>query len=175
MKKNIFFLVGVALLQVSPIHGQKVSEVIDELTYAWDVEAEKLSAYEGLTEFCNNNEYRYKTIDLLREIHHYDSLLYKKLLNARRRSKNTREVERTLKDIEEFEAKYTTENFIHFLHGDCNESKDLERNSKDLRRDFGVGSYDNRIYVLEVELGRYVHHITKKIDQIREHVHHLYN
>ena len=154
--------------------SQKVTEKIDELTYAWDTEAEKLSAYEGLVEFCQNDTYRYSTIDLIKEIHHYDSLLYKKLLKVSRR-KQTHELSKTLKDIEEFESKYTTQNFIHFLHEDCNASNQIEKDSDGSRKDFGVGSYDNRVYVLEVELGRYVHHITKRIDRIRDHVHHLYN
>ncbi len=173
MKKS-WLVIILSLVIFSQGFSQKIASKIDELTYAWDIEAEKLSGYEGLIEFCNNDEYRFSTIDLLKEIHHYDSLLYKTLLKAKRRHHNS-EISRTLKDIEEFEKKYTTKNFIHFLHDDCNESKDLELHSATLRNDSGVGSYDNRVYVLEVELGRYVHHITKKIDQIREHVHHLYN
>lgn len=154
--------------------GQSVTEVIDSITYKWDEEAEKLSTYEGLIEFCAVEEYRYATIDILKEIHHYDSALYDKLISVRRRKHNDHELNKTIKEIEEFESKYTTKNFIHFLHEDCTKSNELEKEIQGLRRDSGEGSYDNQVYILEVELGRYVHHVTKKIDQIRNHVHHLY-
>ena len=38
---------------------------------------------------------------------------------------------------------------------------------------FGGDSYDGQKYVLEVELGNYVHHITKIVDHIDKHIHHL--
>ncbi len=176
MKKPLFIASVFFAFFISTVgFGQRIDEQIDDLTYAWDVEAEKLSSYEGLIEFCQDKEYRFATINLFKEIHHLDSLLYDRLVTASRRGSHDHEIQKTLRDIEEFESKYTTKNFVHFLHEECMESEDLELHSDDLRKDTGVGSYDNRVYILEVELGRYVHHVTKKIDQIREHVHHLRN
>lgn len=157
------------------VNAQSSIEVFDELTYKWDEEAERLSTYEGLLAFCNDDNYRYATIDILKGIHHYDSLLYKSLIKARRKDRHNHSINKTIKEIENFERNYTTKNFIHFLHGDCNKSIELEKSSENLRRDSGEGSYDNQVYVLEVELGRFVHHITKKVDQIRNMTHHIYD
>lgn len=168
----IFFVVAIVVLGAN---AQSTVEVFDDLTYKWDMEAEKLSSYEGLLEFCNNDDYRYATIDILKSIHHYDSLLYRSLLQARRKDRHNHNINKTIKEIENFERNYTTKNFIHFLHGDCNKSIDLEKHSSELRKDSGEGSYDNQVYVLEVELGRYVHHVTKKVDHIRSLTHHLYD
>ncbi len=173
LKRTLNFFVLFLLLLGA--HAQSTIEVFDELTYKWDLEAEKLSSYEGLLEFCNDDNYRYATIDILKGIHHYDSLLYKSLLQARRRDRHNHNINKTIKEIENFEREYTTKNFIHFLHGDCSKSTDLESHSSELRKDSGEGSYDNQVYVLEVELGRYVHHVTKKVDQIRNLTHHLYD
>ena len=155
--------------------SQSTIEAMDELTYKWDLEAETLSTYEGLLEFCVNEDYRFSTIDILKGIHHYDSILYTNLQKAHRKDRHNHQINKTIKQIENFEREYTTKNFIHFLHGDCNKSVDLEQHSSELRKDSGEGSYDNQVYVLEVELGRYVHHITKKVDQIRNLTHHLYD
>lgn len=175
MKIKRVFNFLVFLMIVASVRAQSTIEVFDELTYKWDLEAEKLSTYEGLLEFCGNDDYRYSTIDILKSIHHYDSLLYKSLQQARRRDRHNHNINKTIKEIENFERNYTTKNFIHFLHGDCNKSTDLEKHSSELRKDSGEGSYDNQVYVLEVELGRYVHHVTKKVDHIRSLTHHLYD
>lgn len=172
--KRILTLTFFGLIALSSF-GQKTIDIFDDLTYQWDREAEKLSTYEGLLEFCQNDEYRYATIDILKGIHHYDSVLYKNLQKAQRRDRHNHNINKTIKEIENFERNYTTKNFIHFLHGDCDRSVELEKQSASLRKDSGEGSYDNQVYVLEVELGRYVHHVTKKVDQIRNLTHHLYD
>ena len=173
MKKLLLTSVICVFVVAQGIYQDKIRDVVDKITYNWDTEAEKLSSYEGLTEFCLDQTYRYATIDILKDIHHYDSLLYKKLVKAKRTSHN-HEITQTMKEIEVFEEKYTTKNFVHFLKGDCDARKNIEEKSEALRKDSGEGSYDGQVYVLEVELGRYVHHITKRVDNIREHVHHLF-
>ncbi|MBV6645640.1 MAG: hypothetical protein KI790_09335 [Cyclobacteriaceae bacterium] len=147
-------------------------EKIDQLTYKWDTEAVKLKTYEGLSGFCKNVSYRQETIQLLNDIHHYDSLLYDRLKTLSRRSSN-KEISKTLKEIEKFEQEYSMKKFIHFLHGECTAQKELEHDSKDRRNDLGMESYDSQVILIEAELKKYVKHITKRADQIREHVHHL--
>ncbi len=173
MNKVVTFTAIMAL--ASTVMSQSITTTIDDITLRWDEEAALLSTYDGLRYFCANEEYRFSTIQVLRDIHHYDSVLYEKLVDAQRQGKSNHEVAKTLKEIEEFEKEYTTKAFIDFLYNDCQASKSLERRADDLRKDSGEGSYDNQTYVLEVELGRYVHHITKRVDQIRQHVHHIYN
>ena len=173
MKKYILLLA--TLVSIQSVSSQAITTAIDEVTTRWDEEAETLSTYEGLRYFCENKEYRYETIQILRDIHHYDSVLYSKLIDAQRLGNHDHVVKKTIKEIEEFEEKYSMKEFISFLRDDCKASKELEKEADNLRKDSGEGAYDNQVYVLEVELGRFVHHITKRVDQIREHVHHIYN
>ena len=175
MNSKRTFTFFVLLMAVISVFGQSNMKMFDDLTFQWDLEAAKLSSYEGLIEFCNNDNYRYETIDILRGIHHYDSLIYESLLKARRKDRHNHSINKTIKEIESFENNYSTKSFIQFLRKDCKKSTDLEKNSDDLRKDSGEGSYDNQVYVLEVELGRYVHHITKKVDHIRNLTHHIYD
>ncbi len=58
--------------------------------------------------------------------------------------------------------------FLTFLHEECNARAEIERNAKKTGED-----KDGEAYILETELQKYVKHITKRIDGIREHVHHL--
>ncbi|MEM9324580.1 MAG: hypothetical protein AAGA85_02950 [Bacteroidota bacterium] len=174
MNKGLFFVYFVGLVHISS--GQAITTAIEDITTRWDEEAELLSTYEGLRTFCEDDQFRYAMIQTLRDIHKYDSILYGKLLDAQRYGYGNHRVDKTIKEIEKFEKKYTMKGFLIFLYQDCKASKSLEKNADDLRKDHGDGwSYDNQVYVLEVELGRYVHHITKRVDQIREHIHHLYN
>jgi alkyl hydroperoxide reductase subunit AhpF len=107
------------------------------------------------------------------EIHHFDSLLYEKALVAQSRS-DDKEIKKLIKEIEGFEGKYSFRDFIHFLKEECDGLKKLEKNSKDLNTATGEESLDGQIYIIEVEMQRYVKHLTKRVDHIRKHVHHLH-
>lgn len=154
--------------------GKTLGKIIDDLTYKWDDEAKDLNNYEGLAKFCINEEYRLGIINLLKDIHHYDSVLYDRLIQATRFGKSTHEIKKTIDEIQKFEEGYDMKSFIHFLHTECSARKEIEHNAKDLKDEIGFYSYDGQIYVLENELNRYVSHITKRVDHIREHVHHLH-
>ena len=151
---------------------ETLGESIDRISYDWDSEAVQLERYSGLSQFCNEVEYRTKIIDLMNEMHHYDSVLYEKAKIAQTRSKD-KEIEKLIKDIEGFEGKYSFKNFIHFLKQECDGLKKLEKQSEDLSTAMGEESYDGQIYVIEVEMQRYVKHLPRRVDNIRKHVHHL--
>lgn len=150
-----------------------LGKTIQDLTYNWDLEADELDSYASLQKFCASPEYREEIITLLKDIHHYDSVLYDRLSKASRFSKD-REIEKTLEEIEKFEKEYDMRSFLHFLHEECVRSKDVERKADELKNDIGANSYDGQIYLIETELTKYIKHITKRVDHIRDRVNHLH-
>ncbi len=173
--KRIYLIVitSTLLFSAQAQETKTLGATIDELTYNWDTEAENLNSYDGLTEFCVNTEYRVGIVELLNEIHHYDSVLYDRLVKAQRFKKD-KEIEKTLKEISKFEDQYSMKNLIHFLHEECDIRKDIEKNADESRNDLGANSYSGQIYIVETELNKYIKHITKRLDHVREHVHHLH-
>ncbi len=153
--------------------NESLGKIIDDLTYAWDLESDELDDYAGMMKFCGQKEYRLEIIGMLQDIHHYDSVLLDKLNKAFRFSKD-RELKRTLKDISKFEEEYSMKEFIAFLYDECQGISELEKNRDDLEDEIAQESYDGRRYVIETEMAKYIHHITKRVDLIREHVHHLH-
>lgn len=167
MKNLILFTLSIGLW-TSAFSQENIGAKLEELTLAWDGEAEKLATYDGLSEFCTVEPYRARMIETLKGIHHYDSVLYDVITKKARYGGGDSEMKKTLKDIEKFESEYSIRDFLNFLHEECNARNDIERNARKTGED-----KDAEAYVLETELGKYVKHITKRIDVIREHVHHL--
>lgn len=174
--KKICISLGLACLILS-VSAQNntltLGQAMDELTYKWDVEAQLLSTYDGLIKFCDDKDYRFQVIELLNEIHHFDSVLYQRLVKVQRFN-DDKEIEKTIKDIRKFEKNYSMKDLIHFLHKECNIKNEIEKNAAESRNDIGENSYDGQIYITEVELNKYIKHITKRVDVIRKHVHHLH-
>jgi len=146
---------------------------VDNLTYDWDKESKTISNYTGLLAFCNNLEYRNSIIELLNEIHHIDSVLYERAKQASKRSSNS-EIEKLIKDIEKFESQYSMRKFLVHLKEECVTQKEIEKNKVYTKNEVGEESYDGQILLLENELHKYIKHITKRVDTIRKHVHHLH-
>ncbi len=181
MIKNLYRRILIfGFLSIAAIHSfaqessseERLDEKIDQLTYAWDLEADKLSSYEGLQNLCADEKYRLEIFDLLREIHHYDTVLYDVLLKLSQRSKD-REIKKTLHDIKKFEREYDMRKFIHYMREECVAMLEIEKNAEDTRNEVGYSSYSSQVYLLETELIKYVKHVTKRVDKIRQHVHHL--
>lgn len=169
-------LLGVFILISASLFGQeeeqRLDEKIDEITYDWDLEADKLSSYEGLQELCVDEKYRSKIITLLDDIHHYDTILYNVLTKLSKTS-DDKEIKKTLKDIKKFETEYDSKSFIHFMNEECKAMREIERKSEETANDVGINSYSGQVYLLETELFKYVKHVTARVDKIRLHVHHL--
>ena len=151
---------------------ERLDDRIDEVTYNWDLEADKLATYDGLLFVCGNKEYRTQILGMLTEIHHLDSVLSDVLVKLSR-TNDDKEIKKTLKDIEKFEAEYGTKNFIHFMNEECKAAREIERDADDTKNEVGETSYSGQVYLLETELYKYVNQITKRVDKIRQHVHHL--
>lgn len=167
------FLLVASTSSIVSAQEETLGKKIDELTYAWDLESVTLNNYEGLSNFCDDKEYRLELVNLLNDIHHYDSVLYSRLLKASRIS-DDRAIDKAIKDIEKFEKGYSMRKFIHFLHEECKDRSEVEKNSENLKSEIGSESYSGQIYIIEIELNKYIKHITKRVDHIREHVHHLH-
>ena len=152
--------------------AKRLDDKIDEITYDWDLEADKLSSYEGLQELCFDEAYRMKILKLLDDIHHYDTVLYN-VLTKLSRTNDDKEIKKTLKDIKKFETEYDSKSFIHFMNGECKAMNEIEKSSDKTANDVGINSYSGQVYLLETELYKYVKHVTARVDKIRLHVHHL--
>lgn len=153
--------------------AETLSKEIDDLTYSWDLEADNLNSYDGLTKFCKDANYRKEITDLLNNIHHYDSVLYDRLVKAARFNKD-KEIEKTINEISQFEDEYNMKSFIAFLHDECSNRNDIEKHSEELKNDIGDQSYSGQIYLIETELNKFIKQITRRVDNIRVHVHHLH-
>jgi len=149
-------------------HAQSVTAKMDELTAKWDTEAEKLSTYAGLSQFCTSAAYRNDVISTLKGIHHYDSMVYDIISKKAKYGNASDEIKKTLKDIEKVQTEYSMKSFLVFLSEECKARSEIEKNAKQTGED-----KDAEVYVLETELAKYVKHITKQIDLIDDHIHHL--
>lgn len=158
------------------IEGDTTENIInrfDEVSYRWDEVAETLEEYEGLSDFCVEKNYRAEVISLLKEVHHFDSLIYNKLQDIAK-SNNNAEVKKTLKQIEELESEFSIKEFSNFLSQECKDRRIIERTRKELKGNIGQDGYDGQQQLLENKLYRYMHNVTFLVDHIRKHIHHLH-
>lgn len=140
-------------------------KIIDDLTLEWDEAAVNLETYEGLRQYCRDRSYRDNTILLLNTIHHYDSSLYK-IVTDKYASNQDAEAKATLDDIQTLELDYATKRFLTFLRNECMTFNDNERNKN-------IEGYDEVVKEIENEMIEYVEAITRQIDTVDEHIHHL--
>lgn len=148
--------------------NENIVAIVDDLTKKWDKQAENLETYIGLKYYCTADPYREKTIQLLDKIHHYDTLLYG-IVSRKYANSKDKEAQATLNDIVTVEADYTTKSFKEFLAIECKGYAEIEENYS---QESG-SKYYKQVEKLEKELSKYVITITKRIDLIDEHIHHL--
>ena len=171
------YVLGILVFTATMGFGQieedrRLDDIIDDITYAWDLESSNLRTYKGLLRICHSQSYKDSIVSLLNDIHHYDTILYD-VLTKLARTTHDREVKQTLKEIKRFEEEYNTNNFIHFMHGECEASDLLEKDYEELKNGVAENSYSGQVRVLETELYKYVKNVTGRVDQIRYHVHHI--
>lgn len=170
--KNITTTFVLLLLISLPLLGQKKTKdiifIMDELRTAWDIEALKMESYEGMKEYCHSKAYRKDVLNLLRQIHHYDTTLYFTVTD-KYDSKSDAEAKETLNDIMTLETDYTNKKFVSFLKKECEKVIDIEKNLA--KKD--SGGFDKDIAALEEELIQYIDAITERVDLVDEHIHHL--
>ena len=145
-----------------------ISAKVDTLTANWDREAEVLKSYEGMRDICKSYQHRTNTVNLIKEIHHYDSILYSTVKLKFDTNKDA-EAKATLSDIKKLEDEYTTKGFLDFIHKECSTFNMIENNYGR----YGGKPYEKQKAKMEKELKKYVLEITEQIDVVDEHIHHL--
>ncbi len=164
-----------SLLAFSNIHAQEQENLViefDNLSYEWDRIAELFDNYEGLGTFCSTDTIRTHVIEVLNGIHHYDSLIYDVLFEKSLVDGN-HEIQKTIEQIQEFESEYSIKGFMEHLKVECHERSEVEHNRKNSVSDIGADSYDGQREIVETATFRYIKHVTKLVDHIRAHIHHL--
>lgn len=152
-----------------------LEEEYDRLTDSWLEVSEVLKEYQGLSDFCIDPKFRDYTVVLLKQLHHYDSVVLDFLHDpATAILLDQKEYNKTMKDISKFESKYGIRDFISFLNESCITRNTLEKNKKDLVYGQGADSYDGQIIVLESDLVKFLKHIDKRIVSIDEHLHKIH-
>ncbi|MEP1032541.1 hypothetical protein [Ekhidna sp.] len=166
--RRLFFFCFCLIAFLSYAQDEDIVAIIDDLTIKWDKQAESLEKYSGMKYYCTSEQYRDKTINLLDKIHHYDTLLYN-IVTEKYKDVKDKEAQATIKDILTVETDYTTPSFKAFLKDECVRFAEIEE-----KYDKSSGSpYFKEVEKLEKELSKYVINVTKRIDLIDEHIHHL--
>lgn len=179
MRKFIIPLLLCILLAASsfasPVEKNETDLVdrFNDLTNRWALISYDIGTYDGLKKYCLDQSYRTHVIGILNDIHHYDSLLYERI-KIKSLSGTNHEIKKVLHQIEAFEVKYKATSFAKTLHEECADQRSLERNYDELKNDIVDNSYDSQAHLLEAHLHSYVKHITRLMDHINEHIHHLH-
>ena len=146
-----------------------IVSIIDNLTVRWDETAIDLKNYSGIYNFCEDDSQREETLQLLDAIHHWDSTLYN-IVSEKFDVHEDKEAAATLEDIAELETEYSTANFKLFIQDECADLLVIE----DHFDEETLRQYEKEIKRFEKELVKYVTSITRRIDIIDEHIHHLH-
>lgn len=145
-----------------------------DLTNRWYLISYEMNTYEGLKRYCRDSEFQSQVVRILDEIHHYDSMLYKRVMHKAEVDGSNHEIKKTLKQIQEFEEKFKADSFNKKLREECHAQRQLERSYDETKNQIGENSYDGQVLILEADLKKYVRHISRLMDHIKEHIHHLH-
>lgn len=170
--KNITLALLLFVLSANTLSAQNDTNdiifIVDELRTTWDIEALKMEKYDGMREYCHSKVYRKKVLDILNQIHHYDTTLYFTVTDKYDVSSDP-EAKETLDDILTLETEYTNPKFVAFLKKECEKVLHIEKNMA--KKD--SGGFDKDIAALEEELIEYIDAVTERVDLVDEHIHHL--
>ena len=146
----------------------------DAVAREWHDISSTMDNYEGLAQYCSSPEYQTLVLASIRKIHHFDSLIMDKLQQPGFVHDNVREEKRTLKSIEEFESEYGIPSFLEHLKDECNARHDIEKHRKETVNEVGSESYSGQVYLVELELYKYIHHIDNRLSHIEKHLHRIH-
>ena len=77
----------------------------------------ELKTYQGLRKFCRSSAYRNSIVEMLKSMHHYDSLLYDMAIEASKK-KHTH-MKHLIHELESFERHYGVKQFLKHLKEEC--------------------------------------------------------
>lgn len=175
-RKVVFFIFYVGVCNCAFAQGKesdfsKIRENFEKIVENWDTQYSKeLSTVAGVGNYCNNKKYQTELEKTLISIHKYDSMLFFKLEEKYNESLD-KKIEKILLEIKKVEKEYNSKNFIRTLKKECSNKREVDRDKKN--NDIGEASGDEEEILLELELKKYMNHITKSIDHLKAHMHYL--
>lgn len=153
---------------------EALEDKYDNLASEWLQISGDLKTYGGLAQYCYNSTYRENTATILQAIHHYDSVVLQNLEGTASLNYDSKEQKNTLKDLEKLEERYSVAAFGDHLMESCSFRREIEKNKKEEKNDFGAESYDGKILLLETELRKYLNHIDQLVLKMDDHLHMLH-
>ncbi len=163
-------VIPIILLTISfNLFGQdeKVVLEMDKLRADWDAKAQNLTTYDDLKNLCKDRAFRRDLTKMLDNIHHYDSTIYV-IAKTKYWNDFDMEAKAAMDDITALERDFTTKRFRHFVRQECRAYNHTEHN-------FGHKGekYEAEKKRVQEALVKFVTTITKQIDMIDDHAHHL--
>jgi len=150
---------------------ESLEKEFDAVAKEWHQLSEKIDNYDGLGDYCTNDAFKNQVLASIQRIHHFDSLIMDKLKSPTFVHENLREERKTLKNVEEFESEYSIPSFVKHLKKECHDRHEIEKNRKKTLNEVGSESYSGQVYLVELELYKYIHHIDKRLLHIEKHLH----
>ncbi|MFY0654836.1 MAG: hypothetical protein JXQ96_22580 [Cyclobacteriaceae bacterium] len=169
----LFCSYGLAFSQDEDESFDEVVEHFDELDKEWHTMEPTLSDYEGLHTYCSQRTYKERVQTILSKLHHYDTVIINKMNDASYVIDN-KERSKILRSIRKFEEEYSIPKFLEKIDQECHERHDVEHDKKYTKNDFADNSYSGQKLIVELEIKKYMKHITNKIDYIDKYLHHLH-
>lgn len=170
----LFTLFSTPFLSFAQSDKESLEKEFDEIAKEWHGLSKVIDNYEGLAEYCSDNGFKDQVVVSIRKIHHFDSLIMDKLQEPNFIHDNAREEKKTLQSIEEFESEYRLPSFISHLQSECQARHDIEKDRKNTANEIGSESYSGQVYLVELELYKYIHHIDKRLEHIEKHLHKIH-
>ncbi len=174
MKKLKIVIAVVVVLGVSPWKGlaQTMSMVeanYNRLTNEWLKISGQLKSYEGLSEYCQNADFKSYTGYVLGTIHRYDSVLLAQI-NHPSSNLRSKEAQKITKEIAAFERKHSMRDFNNVFAENCTDWRKMESTKSRTYSASGVHSFDSQVLNLEMILYRYLNRIDKKLISLEDHL-----
>lgn len=163
---------GYAMVTSNGSNNPEVVTDFKDLTHKWYLVSDMLVTYDGLSRYCIDPSFQSEVMEVLTEIHRYDSTLFV-AISAIAAESQDRKLKRALKKIGHFENKYNALALSMTLKSECYNQKKLERQYRKAKNYFGAHSFDNQVVITEAFLKKNVDHIHKLMESIEDHVHHL--
>lgn len=180
MVRLLILLSAATLLGWQPLLAQEeeesfdsIVEHFDELDKDWHSIEPTLDNYDGIQAYCTSMAYKDRVHGILEKLHHYDTVIINKM-NDPSYVIDNKERSRVLKQIRKFEEDYSIPKFLVKLKQECHERHETEHDKKYTKNDFADNSYDGQRLIVELEIKKYMKHITSKIDHIDKYLHHLH-
>lgn len=171
------FLIITSIWLAGTVQAQDygVRSIEDEyrfVTEKWLEVSDNLKEYEGLSDYCNNEDYQRFTMEILTLLHEYNDVVYEILTDPYTdKYSSQQEYAKILKDIKKFESKEVREAFKEFMDDNCAFLGDLEADKNHLTKRSTRYSFSGQLYVMETMIYRFLKRIDKRVVSIDDSIH----